>query len=92
MQTGSEWPRLGNLGSARQAPAFVAKATLAGVGVLAFVAAAVLGRVAFPGHAKKPITALAPPGRFVEIVRRNQLESGMLAPAQADPAAATAQT
>jgi hypothetical protein len=65
---------------------------LAGVGALTFVAAATLARVAFPGHTKKPITALAPPGRFVEIVRRNQLQSGMLAPAQADPSVATQQT
>ena len=72
--------------------AYVAKVTLAGVGALAFGVTAVLARVAFPGHVKKPITALAPPARFLEIVRRNQLQSGILAPAQADPAAATAQT
>ena len=83
--------RESRVGAARRR-ASVAKLTLAGVGVLAFGAAAVLARVAFPGHAKKPVTAPAPPARFVEIVRRNQLESGILAPAQADPAAATAQT
>jgi len=65
---------------------------LAGAGALTFVVTAALARAAFPGHTKKPITALAPPGRFVEIVRRNQLQSGILAPAQADPSVATQQT
>jgi hypothetical protein len=66
--------------------------TLAGTGALVFGVAAVLARVAFPGHSKRPVTELAPPAHFVEIVRQNQLEAGILAPAQADPAAATAQT
>ncbi len=65
---------------------------LAGIGALAFGAAAVLARGAYPGHVKRPITALAPPARFVEIVRKNQLESGILAPARADPSVATSQT
>ena len=83
--------RESRIGAARRR-AHVAKVTLAGVGALVFGVTAVLARVAFPGHAKKPITALAPPASFVEIVRQNQLQSGILAPAQADPAAATAQT
>ncbi len=65
---------------------------LAGIGALAFGAAAVLARGAYPGHVKRPITALAPPARFVEIVRKNQLESGILAPARADPSVVTSQT
>ena len=65
---------------------------LAGIGALAFGAGAVLARAAYPGHAKGPITALAPPTRFVKVVRQNRLESGILGPAQADPAAVTAQT
>jgi hypothetical protein len=63
----------------------VAKVVLATGGALAFVAAAVLARVAYPGHAKHPASPLAPPHRFVEIVRKNQLQAGILAPTQAAP-------
>lgn len=70
----------------------LAKLVLAGTAVTAFVASAALARVAYPGHHKKAIKALSPPQRFVNIVRQNQLESGILAPAQADPAVVTAQT
>ena len=79
------------VGAARRR-AHAAKVALACAGAVTFVVATALARAAFPGHAKKPVTALAPPGRFVEIVRRNQLQSGILAPAQADPAATTSQT
>jgi hypothetical protein len=79
------------IGAARHR-ASLAKATLVGVGAVTFIAAAALSRVAFPGHSKRSITPLSPPGQFVEVVRQNQLESGMLAPAQADPSVATAQT
>jgi hypothetical protein len=70
--------------------ATTAKVALAGVGVVAFVASAALARVAYPGHHKRAATALSPPKRFVQIVRANQLESGILAPTQADPSVATA--
>jgi hypothetical protein len=70
--------------------ASTAKVALAGVGVVAFVTSAALARVAYPGHHKKAATALSPPRRFVQIVRENQLESGILAPTQADPSVATA--
>jgi hypothetical protein len=72
--------------------AAVAKLVLGGAGVVAFVAAAGLARFAYPGHHKQAIRPLSPPGRFVRVVRQNQLESGILAPAQADPAVATAPT
>lgn len=72
--------------------ATVAKIGLAGAGVLVFAASAALARVAYPGHHKKAARALSPPQRFVQIVRQNQLESGILAPTQADPSIATAQT
>lgn len=68
----------------------LAKLVLAGMAATAFVASAALARVAYPGHHKKAIKALSPPQQFVEIVRQNQLESGILAPAQADPSVATA--
>ena len=70
--------------------ATVAKVVLGGLGGLVFVAAAGLARVAYPGHHKQAIRPLSPPGRFVRIVRENQLESGILAPAQADPSVASA--
>ncbi|HYX77681.1 MAG TPA: hypothetical protein VE757_10935 [Gaiellaceae bacterium] len=70
----------------------MAKAVLAGTGVLAFAVSAALARVAYPGHHKRPAKALSAPRRFVQVVRENQLESGILAPAQADPSVATAQT
>jgi hypothetical protein len=65
--------------------AAAAKVVLASGGALAFVAAAALARVAYPGHAKRPVRSLSPPQRFVEIVRKNQLQAGILAPAQASP-------
>ncbi len=77
------------IGAARRR-ATVAKTILAGVGVLAFAASAALARVAYPGHHKRATRALSPPKQFVQIVRENQLESGILAPTQADPSAATA--
>ena len=79
------------IGAARRRAA-VAKLTLGGVGALVFVLSAALARAAYPGHHKKAIKALSPPQHFVDIVRRNQLESGILAPTQADPSVATAQT
>ncbi|HET7554625.1 MAG TPA: hypothetical protein VFJ75_03105 [Gaiellaceae bacterium] len=79
------------IGAARRR-ADVAKLVLAGTGVLAFAASAALARAAYPGHHKQGVKALSPPQRFVRIVRQNQLESGILAPTQADPSVATAQS
>lgn len=79
------------IGAARRR-AGLAKLALAGVAATAFVASAALARVAYPGHHKKAISSLSPPKRFVQIVRENQLQSGILAPAQADPSVVTAQT
>ena len=53
--------------------------------IVAFGATIALARAQFPGHHKAGVTPLAPPGRFVDIVRRNQLEAGILAPAEAPP-------
>jgi hypothetical protein len=72
--------------------ATVAKLVLGGAGALAFLVAAGLARVGYPGHHKKAIRPLAPPGRFVHIVRENQLQSGILAPTRADPSVGTGQT
>jgi hypothetical protein len=77
------------IGAARHRAA-VAKVVLVSVSAGVFIAAAALARVAYPGHHKKAIKALSPPAGFVRVVRENQLESGILAPAQADPSAVTA--
>jgi hypothetical protein len=77
------------LGAARRR-ASLAKLALAGGAILAFGASAALARVAYPGHAKKGSKSLQPPARFMEIVRRNQLEAGMLAPTQVSPETASA--
>lgn len=79
------------IGAARRR-AGLAKLVLAGAAAAAFVASAGLARVTYPGHHKKAIRSLSPPERFVHIVRENQLQAGILAPTQADPSVATAQT
>ena len=71
--------------------AVVAKVALAGAAALAFAASAALARITYPGHPKK-VRSLAPPQRFVQIVRENQLQSGVLGPAQADPSVVSAPT
>lgn len=77
------------LGAARRR-AFLTKLALAGGAILAFGASAALARVAYPGHVKKASKSLQPPPRFMQIVRRNQLEAGMLAPTQVSPETASA--
>lgn len=79
------------IGAARRR-ATVAKLALAGTAATAFLIAAGLARLAYPGHHKRAIKALSPPPRFVRVVRENQLQSGILAAAQADPFVATAPT
>ncbi len=69
-----------------------AKLALAAGGACVFLGAAALARVAYPGHAKRHSRALSPPQRFVQVVRRNQLQAGILAPAQAPPEATSAPT
>jgi len=72
--------------------ASAAKVILALAGASAFLGAAALARVAYPGHVKRHARPLSPPPRFVRIVRQNQLQSGILAPAQAAPEAVSAPT
>ena len=67
----------------------LAKTGVVGATLLGFAAAFAFSRVSYAGHAKKPIRALAPPPRYVRIVRENALQAGMLAPADAPPDAAT---
>ena len=63
--------------------------------VVGVVSAAVFGwamgqsRSTFAGHPKQTVRALSPPAQFVDIVRKNLLQAGLLAPANAPPGAAT---
>jgi hypothetical protein len=82
---------ISRVGAARRRASY-AKLAFVGGGVLAFGASAVLARVAYPGHSKRHVRSLSPPQRFVRTVRENQLETGMLAPAQAAPEATSAPT
>lgn len=79
------------LGAARRRAAS-AKLALAVSAVCIFLAAAALARLAYPGHAKRHSRTLSPPHRFVQTVRKNALQAGMLAPAQAPPEATSAPT
>jgi hypothetical protein len=69
--------------------AIAAKGALAAVGACVFAATMVLSRHSYAGHPKQPATALAASPRFVDIVRRNLLQAGVVAPAQAPPGAQT---
>jgi hypothetical protein len=42
-------------------------------------------RNAYAGHAKAPVVPLAAPGRYERIVKKNLLQAGVVAPAQAPP-------
>ncbi len=82
-------PRGRELESAR-GRARVAKAVMATAGALVFGAAMVLARHSYAGHPKQPPSALSADPQFVSIVRRDVLQAGIVAPAQAPPGAATA--
>jgi len=77
-------PEESRLAPARRRAA-LAKAVLAVGSACVFVTAAALARAAYPGHAKKPARSLAPPKHFVDVVRKNALEAGMLGPITAPP-------
>lgn len=66
-----------------------AKVTLLVAASAIFVAGLVVTRVSYAGHSKRPLHALAAPPGFVQIVRRNLLAAGIVAPAQAPPGAST---
>jgi len=55
----------------------------------AFAAGLVVTRASYAGHSKRRLHALAAPPGFVQIVRRNLLQAGIVAPAQAPPGAST---
>ena len=66
-----------------------AKTALVAAGAAAFVVAIGLSRSSYASHPKHPARPLAAPGRFVGVVRRNLLQAGIVAPAQAPPEAQT---
>jgi hypothetical protein len=66
-----------------------AKVGIAVGGGIVFLAAAGLSRGSYASHPKHHTRPLAAPSRFVGIVRRNLLQAGVVAPAQAPPQAQT---
>ncbi len=67
----------------------LAKASLGATGALVFGIGMVLSRAYYSGHSKQAPRALSPPADFVSIVRANQLEAGIIAPAEAPLGAGT---
>jgi hypothetical protein len=68
----------------------LARMVFAGGAAVLFGASMALARVHFPGHHKHGVTSLAPPNEFVQVVQRDRLEAGILAPAEAAPGVASA--
>jgi hypothetical protein len=66
-----------------------AKRAFGVVAVVLFGSAMGLSRSTFAGHPKAPVRALSPPSHFVDIVRKNLLQAGLVAPANAPPGATT---
>ena len=66
-----------------------AKIGVVGVAIVGFGAALGFSRFSYAGHPKKPLRPLAAPPRYVEIIRQNLLQAGIVAPTQAPPGAAT---
>jgi len=66
-----------------------AKVVVGAVAVGAFGACTVLARMNYAGHAKQPVGSLSIPQPLYEVVRRNLLQGGVLAPATAPPDAET---
>jgi hypothetical protein len=67
-----------------------AKLALVTVAVVVFGIGVAVTRASYAGHSKHPLRALAAPPGFVRVVRRNLLQAGIIAPAQAPAGAATA--
>ena len=67
----------------------VTKTWIAALGVLGFGAWMGLARVTYAGHPKHAVRPLAIPPPLYEVVRRNLLQAGIVAPATAPPDATT---
>jgi hypothetical protein len=66
-----------------------AKGLIGVVAALVFGAAAVFARQSYPGHPKGTAAPLGAPRRFVDVVRQDQLQGGVVGPPQAPPGAST---
>jgi hypothetical protein len=66
-----------------------AKRLIAATAVVAFVVWMGLARVSYAGHPKHRIRPLAIPQPMYDVVRKNLLQAGILAPATAPPDATT---
>lgn len=63
----------------------LAKTALGAGAVAGFVIWMMLARVTYAGHAKHPVGALSIPQPLYQVVRRNLLQAGIVAPATAPP-------
>jgi hypothetical protein len=70
----------------------IAKRALAAAAVGVFGAGLLLTRSTAAGHVKHREQPLVAPAAFVRAVRRNALQAGQIAPAQAPPTASTSQS
>lgn len=68
----------------------LAKTAMAGAAALGFGVWMGLARVTYAGHAKHTVHPLSIPQPLYEVVRRNLLQAGIVAPSTAPPDAATA--
>jgi hypothetical protein len=66
-----------------------AKIALTGAGLAFFALGMALAQGNAPGHHRRQARPLAAPKRFQEAVRRDALDAGLLAPAEAPPRATT---
>jgi len=69
--------------------AVVAKGLFGAAAAITFGTAALFARHSYPGHPKSPAVPLGAPPKFVDVVRQNLLQAGVVAPAQAPPDAST---
>jgi hypothetical protein len=69
--------------------ASAAKVVVGVISAIAFGGAMGQSRSTFAGHPKQTVRALSPPAQFVDVVRKNLLQAGLVAPANAPPGAAT---
>jgi hypothetical protein len=69
--------------------ATVAKGVFGVTATLVFGAAALFARHSYPGHPKNQAVPLGAPRNFTDVVRRNLLQAGEVAPQQAPPNAST---
>jgi hypothetical protein len=75
--------------AAAQRRARIAKTWVAALGALGLGAWVGLARATYAGHPKHQVRALAIPQPMYEVVRRNLLQAGIVAPATAPPDATT---